>query len=217
MIATLAIGRPLTAREIAKRCPSAAEIHTVSCLLYDLRHEWAIERAPGPGMPRYRLKIAANPSRDAILRLQERDSFGENEPPNTPLLRARILACLRDAARSLSKSEIIAGCEAGRSRHDVPQQLHILVTQREIAATGFGQKRVYWSAPTRQLAIDFEDTIKRPALRVYDLDGGWRLAMGPARPVAETRVFMEGVNADLDAQGHIVALSISRKRLPFTF
>lgn len=84
ILAALAINGTDTAAGLARRCPAATEVHSVSVRLYEMVRAGLIERAPGGGKPRYRNLPAANPEQESFLRVGSRSQKNTQACTNIP-------------------------------------------------------------------------------------------------------------------------------------
>lgn len=157
-------GRPLGAREIAARCPSAAQTHDVSLRLIALKRSGVIVASGSSARPLYRLARPLSPDRSAIQRVAQLRgrTFSEDAPPDTEALRGEIVALLAREARPMTRDEIYAKCESARSPHEVSQQLHALVREGRIIPIDGDRKRLYCVAPSMQHELDFEPAPSGP-------------------------------------------------------
>ena len=172
---------PPTAFAIAQRCPSAAETHQVSLRLQVLKRARRIIGLGDGRRARYRLAPGVRPQSASIARLGRReDPFGEESAPNTVQVRRDILAALEAAGHPLTQEEMVASVASARSRHELSQQIHVLLSQGYLE-TASGRPRLYWRT-TRQLELDLTEPapdLLKPQIR--RLERGWAVRLRPGR------------------------------------
>lgn len=174
---------PPTALQIAQRCPSAHETHAVSLRLQALKRAGLILASGEGRRTRYRLAAQARPKTASIVRIGRRnDPFGEDLAPDTTQVRREILIALERAGRALSKTELVPLVPSARSRHELSQQIHVLLTDGYLETTA-NKPRLYWRT-TGQLELDLKGIEEpfKPQLR--RLDHGWALRLRPGRSAA---------------------------------
>ena len=178
-------GAPPTALQIAQRCPSAHETHAVSLRLQVLKRAGLILASGDGRRTRYRLAAQVRPKSASIARLGRReDPFGEDLTPDTTRVRRDILVALERAGHPLSKEELVPLVPSARSRHELSQQIHVLLTRGHLETTAT-KPRLYWRT-TSQLELDLTGTEEpfKPQLR--RLRHGWALRLQPGRSATIT-------------------------------
>ena len=174
---------PPTALQIAQRCPSAHETHAVSLRLQILKRAGLILASGDGRRTRYRLATQVRPKTASIARLGRReDPFGEDTVPDTTQVRREILAALERTGHPLSKDELVPFVPSARSRHELSQQIHVLLTGGHLETTAT-KPRLYWRT-TSQLELNLAgpDEPFKPQLR--RLERGWALRLRPGRAAA---------------------------------
>lgn len=176
---------PPTALQIAQRCPLAHETHMVSLRLQVLKRAGLVLASGDGRRTRYHLATQVRPKTASIARLGRReDPFGEDMVPDTTQVRREILAALEQAGHPLSKDELVPSVPSARSRHELSQQIHVLLMRGHLETTAT-KPRLYWRT-TSQLELNLagpEEPFK-PQLR--RLERGWALRLRPGRAAAMT-------------------------------
>lgn len=172
---------PPTALQIAQRCPSARETHVVSLRLQVLKRAGLILASGDGRRTCYRLAPQVHPKTASIVRLGRReDPFGEDLAPNTTQVRRDILAALERAGHPMSKDELVPLVPTARSRHELSQQIHVLLTRGHLETTA-GKPRLYWRTRSQlELDLNGPEEVFQPQLR-HLRHGGWALRLRPGR------------------------------------
>lgn len=215
ILAALSIGGALSCAEMARRCPSAMEVHAVSTRVWTMVRTGHIERAAGNGRPRYRVRPGVSAPVEAVLKVGQRaDGLGEDLPPATALLRQEILKTLRDHGRAMSRDEISQCCPSARSRHEVSQQVNALVRQGAVqGAVGphgrRGASARYWAVPGFQNELPLSGEIEASAPKLRREGRGWALDFTPGRCRASiSRPLAPGVTGAYSHDGRLLRLSV---------
>ncbi len=215
---------PLCVEELTRGVPESREPHEISQQIYCLRRARRIERVfILNGRWYYRLCSGVRPPIQAVQAILEADrktdpvSRGEGR-----LLRHLILTLLSDAARPMPKAEVAAACREW-TRHEVSQQLYVLVESGELGCSGGPGKKFFWYVgPAKQSqlplvecdtaeservesapAVDFDTltrVVPRAPLYIALRDDGQ-----PARYVKATC----GVQLAFDASAHLVGIVVN--------
>ena len=215
---------PLCVEELARGVPESREPHEISQQIYCLRRARRIERVFNlNGRWYYRLCSGVRPPIHAVQAILEADqktdpvSRGEGR-----LLRHRILTLLSDAAHPMPKAEVAAACHEW-TRHEVSQQLYMLVESGDLGCSdGSGKKFFWYVGPAKQSqlplveqetadperadsapAVDFNTltrVVPRAPLYIALRDDGQ-----PTRYVEATR----GVRLALDANARLVGVVVN--------
>ena len=176
---------PPTAWQIAQRCPSAHETHAVSLRLQVLKRAGLVMASGEGRRTQYRLAAQVRPKSASIARLGRRDDpFGEDLAPDTTRVRREILIALERTGHPLSKDELVPLVPSARSRHELSQQIHVLLTDGYLETTA-NKPRLYWRT-TSQLELDLKGVEEpfKPQLR--RLSHGWALRLRPGRSATIT-------------------------------
>ncbi len=153
---------PLSVEELARGVPESREPHEISQQIYLLRRARRIERVFHlGGRWYYRLCAGVRPPLPAVQAVLEANR--KTEPVSrgeAQLLRHRILTLLSDAARPMPKAEVAAACHEW-TRHEVSQQLYVLVESGELGCSNGPGKKFFWyvgPAKQNQLPLVERDT-----------------------------------------------------------
>ncbi len=215
---------PLCVEELARGVPKSREPHEISQQIYRLRRaqrvEWVFTLN---GRWYYRLCPGVRPPIHAVQAVLEAsrktDSVSRGEGR---LLRYRILTLLSDAAKPMSKAEVAAVCREW-TRHEVSQQLYVLVESGELGCSGGSGKKFFWYVGPAQQSqlplveqeaaeperadsappVDFDTltrVVPRAPLYIALRDDGQ-----PSRYVEATR----GVRLALDANARLVGVVVN--------
>lgn len=174
-----------TASQIAQRCPSAHETHAVSLRLQALKRAGLITASGEGRQTRYRLAAHARPETASIARLGRReDPFGEDLVPDTTQVRREILIALERMGHPLSKDELVPLVPSARSRHELSQQIHVLLKRGHLETTS-DKPRLYWRT-TSQLELDLTGSNESFKPQLRRLRHGWALRLKPGRSATIT-------------------------------
>ncbi|GBE48645.1 hypothetical protein BMS3Bbin12_01826 [bacterium BMS3Bbin12] len=155
ILAALALSKghlPLSVEELARGVPASREPHEISQQIYHLRRAQRTERVFNlNGRWYYRLCAGVRPHPHAVQAVLE--ATRKNGPVSrgeSQLLRYRILTLLSDAAQPMPKAEIAVACHEW-TRHEVSQQIYVLVESGELGCSdGPGKKLFWYVGPAKQ-------------------------------------------------------------------
>lgn len=143
---------PLSVEELARCVPESREPHEISQQIYCLRRARRVERVFHlGGRWYYCLCAGVHPPLPAVQAVLEADRKTESVSRGEPrLLRHRILTMLSDAAQPMPKADIAVACHEW-TRHEVSQQLYVLVESGELGCSdGPGKKFFWYVGPAKQ-------------------------------------------------------------------